>query len=69
MGALPPSCVSEPDAVGVGSSGSIMGVLGAWAVFILYTWCDYCYQCVSVADTMGGGGPGVIPCTSLGSIV
>jgi membrane associated rhomboid family serine protease len=24
--------------VGVGSSGALMGMLGAWVVFILYTW-------------------------------
>lgn len=24
--------------VGVGSSGALMGMLGAWVVFILFTW-------------------------------
>jgi hypothetical protein len=28
--------------VGVGSSGSLMGMLGAWVVFIIYTWCPLC---------------------------
>jgi len=32
------SCISHPDDVGVGSSGSLMGILAAWVVFIIYTW-------------------------------
>lgn len=32
------SVIMSPDAVGVGSSGALMGVLAAWAVFIVITW-------------------------------
>ncbi|RYH32443.1 rhomboid family intramembrane serine protease [archaeon] len=30
------SCLFLPSTVGVGSSGAIMGMLGAWAVWIVY---------------------------------
>jgi membrane associated rhomboid family serine protease len=32
------SVINTPDVVGVGSSGGLMGVLAAWAVFIVITW-------------------------------
>lgn len=32
------SVIESPNAVGVGSSGGLMGVLAAWAVFIVITW-------------------------------
>jgi len=32
------SVIHSPDVVGVGSSGGLMGVLAAWAVFIVITW-------------------------------
>lgn len=32
------SCLFIPDAVGVGSSGALMGLLGSWVVFIIIRW-------------------------------
>jgi membrane associated rhomboid family serine protease len=32
------SCLFIPDAVGVGSSGALMGLLGAWCVWICIRW-------------------------------
>jgi membrane associated rhomboid family serine protease len=32
------SVIRAPDGVGVGSSGGLVGVLAAWAVFIALTW-------------------------------
>ena len=32
------SVIESPDAVAVGSSGGLMGVLSAWAMFIILTW-------------------------------
>lgn len=32
------SCLFIPDAVGVGSSGALMGLLGSWVTWILMRW-------------------------------
>ena len=32
------SCIFEPNSVGVGSSGSLMGMLTAWVVWIVFRW-------------------------------
>jgi len=32
------SCVAQPNSLGVGSSGALCGLLGAWGMFILITW-------------------------------
>jgi len=32
------SCIATPDHLGVGSSGALCGLLGAWGSFILITW-------------------------------
>ena len=35
------SCIFDPDTVGVGSSGALMGVLSSFAVFMVFTWNKY----------------------------
>ena len=32
------SCIMDPDTVGVGSSGALMGVLSSFAIFLIFTW-------------------------------
>jgi hypothetical protein len=32
------SCIFLPDAIGVGSSGAVMGMLSAWFVWIVFRW-------------------------------
>jgi len=35
------SCIFLPDTIGVGSSGALMGMLGAWVIFLLVRWNKY----------------------------
>lgn len=43
------SCIFLPDAVGVGSSGALLGILSAWLVWIIFRWCIHHIALIIIA--------------------
>lgn len=41
------SCIFLPDAIGVGSSGALMGILSAWLIWIIFRWKKIPEECKS----------------------
>jgi hypothetical protein len=72
------SCIVLPNSVGVGSSGSVLGMLASWSIWILLRWyvvmshiCTFIYPCTYVCKFIRlhiyifFGGGGLLECLDL----
>lgn len=46
------SCIFLPDAIGVGSSGALMGILSAWLIWIIFRWFPLFALCSLFNDSL-----------------